>query len=102
MTEQNVYVGRGINLTYEQFGEGQPLVLIAGLSEQLNSWATEFCHQLAGRGYQVTRFDNPDVGTSTHITSRPASPCAMLARRWPPEQYTLTDMAEDTVGLLDA
>jgi pimeloyl-ACP methyl ester carboxylesterase len=102
MTEQNVDVGRGISLTYEQFGEGQPLVLIAGLSEQLNSWPTEFCHQLAGRGYQVTRFDNRDVGTSTHIRFRPASPFAMLARRWPPEQYTLTDMAEDTVGLLDA
>ncbi|SMD19610.1 alpha/beta fold hydrolase [Kibdelosporangium aridum] len=99
-----VDVGRGISLAYEQFGDesAEPLVLIAGLGMQLHSWPTVFCEQLADRGYRVTRFDNRDVGESTHMRFRPSSPIATVMRRWPAQQYDLTDMATDTVGLLDA
>ena len=78
------------------------MLLVAGLGQQLHSWPIGFCEQLAARGYRVIRFDNRDVGRSTHPRFRPPSLGAILARRWPPQQYDLTDMAGDTVGLLDA
>ncbi|GAA5187227.1 alpha/beta hydrolase [Rugosimonospora acidiphila] len=104
MTEQVVDVGRGISLAYEQIGEpdAEPMILVAGLGQQLHSWPTEFCELLAGRGYRIVRFDNRDAGRSTHATFRPPSVAAAIARRWPAEQYDLTDLATDTVGLLDA
>ncbi|SDZ42499.1 Pimeloyl-ACP methyl ester carboxylesterase [Micromonospora pattaloongensis] len=104
MTEQVADVGRGISIAYEQFGDAgaEPLVLIAGLGQQLHSWPTEFCARLAARGYRVTRFDNRDAGASTHHRYRPAGLAAMMRRRWPAEQYDLADLATDTVGLLDA
>ena len=101
MTEQLVEVGRGISLAYEEIGAGEPMVLVAGLGQQLHSWPTEFCESLAERGYRVIRFDNRDAGRSTHPRFRPPGIGAILGRRWPSEQYDLTDMAEDTVGLLD-
>jgi pimeloyl-ACP methyl ester carboxylesterase len=102
VTEKIVEVGRGISLAYEEIGEGEPLVLVAGLGQQLHSWPDAFCQELAGRGYRVIRFDNRDAGKSTHMRYRPSKPAALLLRRWPAEQYNLTDMATDTAGLLDA
>lgn len=102
MTEQIIAVGRGISLAYEEIGAGEPLVLVAGLGQQLHSWPTEFCTRLADRGYRVIRFDNRDVGRSTHLRFRPPSVGAIVLRRWPAEQYDLEDMAADTVGLLAA
>jgi pimeloyl-ACP methyl ester carboxylesterase len=101
VTEHIVDVGRGISLAYEEFGTGEPLVLVAGLGQQLHSWPTAFCDELAGRGYRVIRFDNRDAGRSTHMGFRPPGIGALLRRRWSAEQYDLTDMATDTVGLLD-
>ncbi|MFL6120847.1 alpha/beta fold hydrolase [Actinophytocola sp.] len=102
MTERLVEVGRGISLAYEEFGTGDPLVLVAGLGQQLHSWPTAFCERLAERGYRVIRFDNRDEGRSTHMRYRPPGIGAIMRRRWPPEQYDLGDMAADTVGLFDA
>jgi pimeloyl-ACP methyl ester carboxylesterase len=102
--EKVVSVGRGISLAYEEIGDadGEPLLLVAGLGQQLLSWPDGFCDELAGRGYRVVRFDNRDVGRSTHEDFRPAKLYPMLLRRFPARQYDLADMAEDTVGLLDA
>jgi pimeloyl-ACP methyl ester carboxylesterase len=102
VTEKIVEVGRGISLAYEEIGDGEPLVLVAGLGQQLHSWPDAFCAELANRGYRVIRFDNRDVGKSTHLRFRPTKPAALLLRRWPAEQYDLADMAGDTAGLLDA
>jgi pimeloyl-ACP methyl ester carboxylesterase len=102
VTEKTVDVGRGITLAYEETGTGDPLLLVAGLGQQLHSWPTAFCEELAARGYRVIRFDNRDVGRSTHIRFRPPGIGAIMLRRWPAEQYDLADMATDAVGLLDA
>ena len=104
MSEKVVAVGRGISLAYEEIGDadGEPLLLVAGLGQQLHSWPDAFCDELAGRGYRVVRFDNRDIGRSTHESFRPPKLFAMFAGRFPAEQYDLTDMAEDTAGLLDA
>ncbi|WP_290057609.1 alpha/beta fold hydrolase [Amycolatopsis solani] len=104
MTEQIADAGRGISLAYERIGDAgaEPLVLVAGLGQQLHSWPDAFCAQLAERGFEVVRFDNRDAGRSTHPRFRPPSLPGMLAGRFPAQQYDLTDLAADTIGLFDA
>ncbi|MEU6582536.1 alpha/beta hydrolase [Nocardia sp. NPDC046763] len=101
MSERVAEVGRGIALTYEREGSGVPLLLIAGLGQQKHEWHDGLIAQLVVRGYDVVRFDNRDVGTSTHAGFRPPGGLAMARKRWDPQQYDLGDMAVDTVGLLD-
>jgi pimeloyl-ACP methyl ester carboxylesterase len=104
VTEQLADVGRGITLAYEQLGDpsGVPLLLVAGLGQQLHSWPDDFCAMLGERSYRVIRFDNRDAGRSTHAEFPPPRPAAWLRRRWDPRQYDLADMAADAAGLLDA
>ncbi len=103
MTEKLVEVGRGITLAYDELGdaEGDPLLLIAGLGQQLYSWPKPFCVELADRGFRVIRFDNRDAGRSTHPRFRPPTLGAIIMGRWPDGQYDLADLADDTIGLLD-
>ena len=102
--EEVVDVGRGIELCYDQTGDpaDPPVILIAGLGQQLHSWPDEFVTTLVGHGYHVTRFDNRDAGRSTHMKYRPPNPVAMFRGGDPRHQYHLGDMARDTVGLMDA
>ena len=103
MNEQFCDVGRGITLCYEEFGDptDTPMLLIMGLATQMIGWHEDFCKELAGRGFHVVRFDNRDIGRSTHLDSqRPPSNRELLRRRTPPGQYTLSDMAEDARGLM--
>jgi pimeloyl-ACP methyl ester carboxylesterase len=104
MSEQFVDVGRDVTLCYETFGDpaDPPLVLIMGLGMQMTAWPDEFCEELAGRGFYVVRFDNRDVGRSTRFTAPPPTMRQMVTRRFPPGHYTLSDMANDTAGLLEA
>ena len=99
-----VDVGRGIELCYDQTGDpaDPPILLIAGLGQQLHSWPNDFVAALAGRGFRVTRFDNRDTGRSTHMSFPPPNPVAMFRGGDRRRQYHLGDMARDTVGLLDA
>ncbi len=93
----------GIELAYETFGErGAPaIVLIAGLGTQMLMWPDELCAQLAAAGHFVVRFDNRDMGLSTHLDQLAAPGLRdIVARRRAP--YGLDDMAQDTIGLIDA
>src|SRR3712207_9593543 len=58
-----------IELAYETFGDpgDTPLLLVSGLGSQMISYADELCAGLAARGLFVVRFDNRDVGLSTHL-----------------------------------
>ena len=78
----------GIEICYECFGSraDPPILLIRGLGSQMIAWREEFCEALAGRGFFVVRFDNRDVGLSTKLDGI---------------DYTIDDMAADTVGILD-
>jgi pimeloyl-ACP methyl ester carboxylesterase len=102
MAEEFCDVGRGVTLCYETYGDPDdtPILLIMGLATQMIAWHEDFCEQLADRGFHVVRFDNRDIGRSTHFDFRPPGLRQMLLRRMNPKQYTLSDMAEDSVGLL--
>jgi pimeloyl-ACP methyl ester carboxylesterase len=94
----------GLEFEYDTFGEPArpPLLLIMGLGAQMISWEEAFCEQLAGAGFHVVRFDNRDTGLSTKLDHLGTpSPFAVVEGSVPPA-YTLEDMAEDAVGLLDA
>ena len=108
MDEQFCDVGRGITLCYETFGDASdpPAVMIMGLSVQMLAWPDDFCRALADRRLYVVRFDNRDIGRSTHMRTRPPAIGQLLLRSIVRPQlttgYRLSDMAQDTVGLIDA
>jgi pimeloyl-ACP methyl ester carboxylesterase len=93
----------GIELEYEVFGDeaAPPLLLVMGLGAQMIAWDDEFCAQLAARGYRVIRFDNRDVGLSTKTEGPLPDIMACLGGDASSANYTLDDMADDAVGLLD-
>lgn len=94
-----------IDLAYERLGDADapPVLLIMGLGEQLIAWPDGFCDELVRRGLHLIRFDNRDVGQSTHLTGAPPpNLAAALAGDPSSASYTLSDMAADAVGLLDA
>ena len=98
----------GIELCYEIFGDpaAEPMILIMGLGAQMIHWDDDFCRQLAARGFRVIRFDNRDIGKSSHLSGgKRLTAMELLKLRFLkiPVQapYKLRDMAEDTVGLMD-
>ncbi|MBV9193259.1 MAG: alpha/beta hydrolase [Solirubrobacterales bacterium] len=94
-----------VDIAYERFGDpgAPPVLLVMGLATQMLGWPEEFCSALAGHGLQVIRFDNRDVGLSSHCHDAPPPDVpAALAGDTSSASYTLSDMALDTVGLLDA
>jgi pimeloyl-ACP methyl ester carboxylesterase len=101
-----VYTAHNGNVTiaYETFGSlgGSPLLLIAGTGVQMLIWPDEFCAALAGRGFHVARFDNRDMGLSTHLTGAPAPGWVKVMMRPSAAPYRLDDMAGDALGVLDA
>ena len=99
----------GIEIEYDSFGnnEAQAVLLISGLGTQMIRWSETFCQMLADQGYRVIRFDNRDAGLSTHFDSASMPDLAAIADavsrgETPNVQYTLFDMANDAVGLLDS
>jgi pimeloyl-ACP methyl ester carboxylesterase len=74
-----------------------------GLGTQMLGWPDEFCRALEAHGLYVIRFDNRDIGLSTHLHDAPAPDVmAAVAGDTRSASYTLTDMAADAAGLLDA
>jgi pimeloyl-ACP methyl ester carboxylesterase len=81
----------GIDICTESFGNPThpAVILIMGAMCSMVYWDEEFCQRLANTGRYVIRFDNRDVGRS--IAYDPGN-----------SQYTVIDMADDAVGVLDA
>ncbi|WP_339347970.1 alpha/beta fold hydrolase [uncultured Sphingomonas sp.] len=99
----------GIEIEYEETGpkDGPAMLLVMGLGAQLVRWPLSMVEALAERGYRVIRFDNRDVGLSTKLDDAGVPNIMWTAMqrqfgRAPAVPYTLTDMAADTVGLMDA
>lgn len=101
-----VRVNEDVELAYESFGEGEPLLLIMGIGAQMVIWEDDFCRALASNGFRVIRFDNRDVGESTRMDKLRAPNMQKALRnrvlgRPVQAPYTLDDMAGDTFGLMD-
>ena len=79
-----------VSLYYESFGaDAHPaLLLVNGLGSQCINFKVEFCELFAAKGFRVVRFDNRDVGLSSHLKDGPP--------------YTVDDMAGDGFAVLDA
>lgn len=98
-----------LTIAYESFGSeaGEVVLLIPGLGAQLTMWPVELCEELTERGYRVIRFDNRDTGLSTHLDSLGRPDWQALGEAAGtgasiPLPYSLKDMADDAVELLDA
>jgi pimeloyl-ACP methyl ester carboxylesterase len=97
--------GNGVELEYETVGDpaGRPLLLVQGLGAQLISVEDGFCEELASRGFLVVRYDNRDAGLSTWFDhARPVNLAAVWGGDHSTLAYTLEDMADDAVAVLDA
>jgi pimeloyl-ACP methyl ester carboxylesterase len=99
----------GIQIEYDTFGNpsSPPLLLIMGLGRQMIVWDEEFCDQFAGQGLYVIRFDNRDVGLSSKICEDEGLNVMGVSPKLQRNEetkvpYALDDMADDSIGLLDA
>ena len=79
-----------VELYYETFGNDDDpvLLLVNGLGSQCINFKEAFCERFAAQGFRVVRFDNRDVGLSSHLKGGP--------------RYTVEDMADDGFAVLDA
>lgn len=98
-------VSGGVELCYQTFGDpsDEPVLLVMGLGGPMTWWDPEFCEMLAERGRYVIRYDNRDTGRSTKLKERVRRSALLraFAGRAGQPPYTLVDMAQDAVGLLD-
>ena len=103
MTEQLAQIRPDVELCFETFGDpADPAVLLVmGLATQMIAWHEDFCAMLVERGFHVVRFDNRDVGRSSRMTGKPPSLKQMLLRDKSAASYTLSDLGDDAMLLLD-
>jgi pimeloyl-ACP methyl ester carboxylesterase len=92
ITKKGKAPSNGIEIYYECFGiaKNPTVVLIMGLDAQCIMWSEAFILPIVNAGFRVIRFDNRDLGLSTWIENWKKT-----------KPYTLEDMANDTIGLLD-
>lgn len=85
-----VAAANGLDLFYEEFGSRSDptLMFVCGLGAQCTRYDSGLVEGFVDRGFHVLRYDNRDAGLSTHM------PLDAM--------YTLSDMAADGIGLLDA
>ena len=98
-----------IDIYYEENGpaDAPVILLVMGLGAQMIAWPDEFIDGLVAKGHRVIHYDNRDVGLSQRMdgAKTPNLVWTMLKARFGlPVRvpYTLTDMAADGIGLLDA
>jgi pimeloyl-ACP methyl ester carboxylesterase len=78
-----------VELEYQTFGDERSaaVLLVNGLGSQMTRWPEAFCARLVAKGFRAIRFDNRDTGLSSWLEG---------------QRYTLADMADDAVAVLDA
>lgn len=108
-SDETIAKVKDIDIVYDTFGDPTTpsILLIMGLGSQMIAWDEEYCAQLASHGYWVIRYDNRDSGLSTKFDSAGMVNIlelvvAIQRGKVIEVPYTLRDMADDAVGLLDA
>lgn len=99
----------GIDIEVEDTGgAGRPaMLLIMGLGMQLVAWPDSLVRWLVDAGYRVVRHDNRDAGLSQGFDELGTGNLLWQGLRYRlglqvRSAYTLQDMAEDSLGVLDA
>lgn len=99
----------GLQICCDDLGprRGAPLVLVGSLGMQATSWPRPFLDALAERGFRLIVFDHRDAGLSEGFehAGRPRMSRVLAARLLGlrgPAPYTLSDMAGDVAGLIQA
>ncbi|WP_298020295.1 alpha/beta hydrolase [uncultured Parasphingopyxis sp.] len=100
------------NIAIEAEDHGDPadpaILLIMGFGAQLLLWPDELVEALVAKGFRVVRFDNRDIGLSHKFEGEKAPHplwhlfSKKVLRREKMAPYTLEDMADDAIGVLDA
>jgi len=98
-----------VSLAYQSIGRTSDpaLLLVMGLGGQLIHWPDEVVVALCQQGFRVIRYDNRDVGLSTWRQAPASANLTFEVLRYKlglpvAAPYTLTDMADDALGLMDA
>lgn len=97
MSSSTGYATNGdCSIYYDTFGDPSDptLLLVNGLGSQCINYDADWCAMFADEGFHVVRFDNRDVGLSTHYTGAPVDGSGAA--------YALADMAADAIAVLDA
>jgi len=102
-------VANGIGIEVDDQGPAgaEPMLLIMGLGMQLIGWPDELVQLLVSRGFRVIRHDNRDVGLSQGfdhlgVPNLPVAAMRHALRLQVHAPYSIADMAEDALGVLDA
>lgn len=92
-----------IKTYYEAVGDpaNETIIFISGLGSQLVYWTDELCQVFIDRGFHIVRFDNRDTGWSHKTPGEPPSIAELMAGVDFKAPYTLSDMATDTISVLD-
>ena len=95
-------IANGIQLEFEERGSTNDpaIVLVRGLGTQLIDWPEAFLSGLVSAGFRVIVFDNRDVGLSQKFSGLPN--IGNVAKKTETAPYTIHDMADDIVGLMDS
>lgn len=102
-------VANGIGIEVDDQGPAgaEPLLLIMGLGMQLIGWPDELVQLMLSRGFRVIRHDNRDVGLSQGfdhlgVPNLPLAALRHALRLRVHAPYSIADMAQDALGVLDA
>lgn len=101
-------MNQSIPIYYETFGNPKNpcIVLIMGIGGQLIHWPTKFTEGLVDKGFYVVTFDNRDSGLSYYFDDRIVNITDAFQAKQQNKPfnapYTLEDMADDVILLLDS
>ncbi|WEK32108.1 MAG: alpha/beta hydrolase [Candidatus Pseudomonas phytovorans] len=97
-----------VSLVYQSVGAPRDpaLLLVMGLGGQLIHWPDDVVEALCRQGFRVIRYDNRDVGLSRWNQMPPSANLTVELLRYKlglpvAAPYTLTDMADDGLRLMD-
>jgi len=97
----------GVKIFYHDHGpaDGEPILLVHGLGAQLVHWPEHLIAFLKEHNFRPITYDNRDVGLSSRFVGEPSFVLDYIKYflRLPlKSEYTIDDMAEDGIKLLDS
>ena len=113
--EEGTATNNGVSIYYRDYGpiDAEPILLVQGLGGQLINWPQHLIQFLIDNNFRPIVYDNRDTGLSSRIESdkfdddkRTNTIVKSYIRyylRLPIEsEYTIDDMADDAISVLDA